>query len=176
VLHVDSCDLNQTVAVAQYRSNRTYCLFGPKGGAQQTHRVQILQPLTIGHIGLSSRDVLHVPGIDQKDLEPCRLKDLKEGNPIDSRRFHRDSFDAALLEPLSRCLKFGGEGAKAPDRLRIPVRRYCDIDLGRADINARGIGLQDVGSYRPGYFSLWFCRHGCSFSYSFHAGGSDCGS
>ena len=55
--------------------------------------------------------------LKKRGLEATLLKDLINWNPVDPGRFHGDGFDAALLAPLGRCSKFGGEGSKAPNRL-----------------------------------------------------------
>jgi len=67
---------------------------------QQPVGVQALEPLRIADVGLSSRNVFGVAGIDQEHLESTLFKDLVDGDPIDAGRFHGDALHAALGEPL----------------------------------------------------------------------------
>src|SRR2546427_546774 len=46
--------------------------------------MQILQPLTVGHVRLAPWHILHVTCVDQKDLESSRLQDLKQRDPVHS--------------------------------------------------------------------------------------------
>lgn len=50
---------------------------------QQAHRMQVLQPLAIGYVGLSSGHVLHMTRIDQAYLEAALFQDLQQRNPED---------------------------------------------------------------------------------------------
>src|ERR1039458_7726500 len=96
--------------------------------------MQILQPLAIGYIGLASRNILYGMGVDQQDLESSRLQDLKQRDPVDSRRLHGYGLDLARLQPGRRRVQVFREGRETPHRLRISIPRHCDIDLRRYDI------------------------------------------
>ena len=54
--------------MAQNRPWRT------KTGPQQTYRVEILNPLTIGGVALSAGHVFEVRGIDKKNLDAADLQ------------------------------------------------------------------------------------------------------
>ena len=79
-------------------------LLGPIGGAQQSDRMQKLQPLTVRHIGPAARYVLHMPSIDQTDLKAAIFQDLEQWYPVNACRFHRYSFHTALLQPVSQSI------------------------------------------------------------------------
>src|SRR6476620_11114559 len=51
-------------------------------GTQQAVLVQAAKPLGIAHIGLASRDMLGVTGVDEHHLEPALLKNLIGGDPV----------------------------------------------------------------------------------------------
>ena len=50
-------------------------------GTQQAILVQAAKPLGIAHIGLASRDMLGVTGVDEHHLEPALLKNLDRRGP-----------------------------------------------------------------------------------------------
>src|SRR5215469_15714569 len=55
---------------------------------------------------------------------------------------HRDSLNAALLQPSGHGLQLGRGASEASYRLFVAARRYCHIVGFVADINARGIGVE----------------------------------
>jgi len=75
-------------------------LFRPERPPEQTHRMQVLQPLTVGNVRLAPRHILYVVCVDQKDLKSPRLQDLKEGDPVHSCRFHRHRLNVAGFQPV----------------------------------------------------------------------------
>src|SRR5271169_2845632 len=132
--------------------------------------MQILQPLAIGYIGLASRNILYVVGVDQEDLEPSRLQDLKQRDPVHSRRFHGYGLDVARLQPGRRRVQVFRERQETPHRLRISIPRHRDIDLRRSDIYTRSIQVQarQQGSscLRVAlWVTLSFSRHGFSWDW-----------
>ena len=46
-------------------------LGGPKGAAQQPAAMEQLQPLAIADVGLPSRHVVQLAGVDEHDLDPA---------------------------------------------------------------------------------------------------------
>src|SRR5437773_8474413 len=105
MLNMHASHLDKTFAMTQQRTHSADVLFWPKRRFQQPNRMQILEPLTIQHIGLAARDVTHMLGIDQTNLKPTGLQNLKQGYPIDACRFHRHGIDTALLEPVDEAMK-----------------------------------------------------------------------
>ena len=65
VLHVLPGHADQLAPMAQQRAHLTEVGLGPKGGAEEPHGMEILEPLAFVPVGSSTRHVLHVPGIHQ---------------------------------------------------------------------------------------------------------------
>jgi hypothetical protein len=101
----------------------------------------VLNPLTVGNIGLPAGHVLDVMGVDQPHVNLSLLQNLKQRNPVHTGRFHRYSSDLALLKPVRQPLQIDGERWEAPNRLSITVSGNRDENLCRAYIDARGVGL-----------------------------------
>ena len=91
--------------------------------------MQILQSLAIGYIGLASRNIFYVVGVDQEDLESPRLQDLKQRNPVHPRRFHRYRLHVARLQPVRRRVQVFREGRKTPHRLRMSSGIFGFLDF-----------------------------------------------
>lgn len=89
--------LNQAVTMACQRAEHANLIRGSKRRPQQSHRMQVPQPLTIGNIGSPARNVLEMPRIDQAHLESTSFQDLEQRNPVDASGFHRHRFDPAAL-------------------------------------------------------------------------------
>jgi hypothetical protein len=107
--------------------------------------VQALEPLAVEPIGLrSTGDALGLAGIDQEHLHAARFQELKEGNPVDAGRFHRDGGDATVNEPVGQGVEVGGERTETAHGLRVAPRRHGDPVLGFADVDARGVGVADL--------------------------------
>src|SRR5208283_2328793 len=68
------------------------------------------QPLGVADVGLASRHVLGVAGVDQHHLESALLKQLVGRYPIDAGGLHRDRSHAATLEPIGQLLQIAGAG------------------------------------------------------------------
>jgi hypothetical protein len=108
VLHVLDCHLYQLTPMPDDGSYGAYVRFGPEGGAQQSHRVQVLQPLAFMPVGSPSRNVFHVARIGQARLDSMRFQNVVQRNPptfqkpctADSRSRGNDQLKAKLLRPL----------------------------------------------------------------------------
>jgi hypothetical protein len=86
-LGIGACRLHQAVTMPQQGTERTDLLCWPKRSQQQAHRMQILQPLAIGYVGLSPGHVLYMMRTDQTHLEATLLRIWKSGTqntPVDS--------------------------------------------------------------------------------------------
>ena len=80
-------------------------------------------------------------GVEQHHLQAARLKDLVDGNPVHSRRFHGNRLHSALHQPVRQPVGIGGEGPKRTYWLSIPIGRHCDIVILGAAVDPRRIGL-----------------------------------
>src|SRR5579859_6749791 len=92
--------LNQTGAMPPERSNSTDRARRAKAATQETNRVQILNPLTVGYVGLPSRNILYVVRIHQVNFKPARLQDLVHRDPVNACGFHRNRSDSTTLKPI----------------------------------------------------------------------------
>ena len=73
---------------------------------KKTTGMQELYPLTIKHVCLPPWNIADLAGIDQKDLEPLALKDLKHRDPVYPSAFHSDCSNLLLFEPFSKPIEF----------------------------------------------------------------------
>jgi len=81
LLHVQNvlgCHLPQAATVPPQGTKGTDRIGGPEAGPQQPDRVQILDPLAVGHVALASGHTLQIVRVHQTDLEPALLQDLKQ--------------------------------------------------------------------------------------------------
>lgn len=103
-------------------------LRGTERCVQESVTVQLLDPLTIEHIGFLF-DGFQMAGIDQTDLDAVRFQDIVHGNPIDAGGFHGNAGDAAATEPGRKLVQVTGERPKGAYRFRVTIRGHRDIDL-----------------------------------------------
>src|SRR5271157_5138249 len=59
-------------------------------------------PLAVGYVALASRHTLQIVRVDQIDLEPSLLQDLKQRDPVHPCRLHRHALNSALAEPIGK--------------------------------------------------------------------------
>jgi hypothetical protein len=141
MLNVRGRIVHEPFAMAQVRAQTYDAVTGTEAPAQQPMLVQLLQPLGIVDIRLPTGDVLDVARVDQQHLEPARFENLKDRNPVDAGRLHRDRCDAHCREPIRELMEIAAEGAEGTDRLVISVARHGDHVKGRADVDAGGIWM-----------------------------------
>ena len=82
--------------------------------------------------------------INQEDLHATGFQEFEEGNPVDARGFHGDGGDAAVDEPVGQDVEVGGEGAETAYGLRGAIRWHGHPVLGFADVDAGGVGVEDL--------------------------------
>src|SRR5215475_13761836 len=97
VLHFLRCLTKQILSMSRQSPQGTNLLSRTKGGPQQSHRMEILEPLAITNIGLSTRHIFDVSCIDQTNAYARCFQTLKDRNPINSGRLYSDGGDAAFL-------------------------------------------------------------------------------
>jgi hypothetical protein len=74
-------------ALAPQRAQGADLVVRAKRPAEQAIGHQLLQPLAVQHVGLATRDVLDVSGIDQQHSEAARASSSNKGiqyTPVDS--------------------------------------------------------------------------------------------
>src|SRR6266446_9672717 len=133
------CHLDQTLAVSPKRPNRANFGGWAEACTEQTHAVEILNPLTIGDIALPTWNVPYILRIDQVHFKTTAFKNLVKRNPVHSRGFHRHGADLAFGQPVGQSIQVLSERWEPAYRLRITVRRYRNKDLFCPDVDSRGI-------------------------------------
>ena len=126
-LDVGGGALDQGLAVAQIGAQGRDRSGRSEAAAQQPHAMQLLDPLAVHDIGLAARDVLHVPRVDEDDVEAARLEDLVEGDPVDPGGFHRHGGDAAGREPVGEAMEIRREGLERAHGGCVTVRGDGDV-------------------------------------------------
>ncbi len=144
---------DERVAMAQERTHRADRFGRAEAGTQQADGVEILQPLAIGDVGLFAGNIFGVAGVDQADFDLRGFEDLKEWNPIDAGRFHRDGSDATLFKPITDEQKVIGEGGEGADGSGVGIERDGDLDLRGADVDAASVRMEG------GELGVNFCCH-----------------
>src|ERR1700704_3392681 len=76
-----------------------------KGWAQESNRMQVSQPLTIGNIGSSAGNILEVTRIYKAHLEPTDFQNLEQRDPVDAGGLHCHSLDPACLQPICQAME-----------------------------------------------------------------------
>ena len=107
--------VHEDVAVAHEGAQGEDRPGGAKAAAQEPDTVQLAQPLTVLDIALASGDVFDVPGVDEQHLDPPRLEDVVDRDPVDAGGFHGDAGDATRDEPVGEALEVRGEGPEGLD-------------------------------------------------------------
>jgi hypothetical protein len=103
-----------------------------------------LDPLAVAEVGLTSRDVVKLPGVDENDLDAARLEQLEHRDPVDVRALHGDRLHVLLDEPVCELVELRGRGAEHADvGFAIGPRRSADPMLRAADVHAGYHRLQD---------------------------------
>ena len=110
-----------------------------------------LDPLRVEYVGLGPCPApRELPRLHQLDLESLRLQELEEGDPVDAGGLHGDGLDAAGLQPRGDRLEVGGIAAELADRLGVAVGRDADhVHIGM-DVDAGGVGVDDLKRGRRG--------------------------
>ena len=96
--------------------------------------MQVLNPLAVRDVTLSSRHTLQIVSVYEKHLEALRFQNLKDWNPKDTGRFHRHCVNPALLQPISQGIHFACKRAEGTYCLIIVVTWNRDY-LGPAALN-----------------------------------------
>jgi hypothetical protein len=109
VLDVRGRVLEQSLAMPHVGAERNDLCPGAKAGTEQPVRVELLDPLRVVDVGLAARHVLRVARVDEHDLEPTRLEDLEQRDPVDTGRLHRDRVDAETDKPVGERDQIRGE-------------------------------------------------------------------
>src|ERR1700722_20584267 len=110
-----SCHLYETLSVTPKRAQYADLVGRPKTRLQQSHRVQVLDPLTVRNIALTPRNVLHMMCVNQEDFKPVRFQNLIKRNPVNASRLHGYRSDVALAQPIGQCEQIASECIESTD-------------------------------------------------------------
>ncbi len=128
----------------RYARSATILCSGPEARTEQPVRVELLDPLRVVDVRLAARHVLRVARVDEHDLEPTRLEDLKQRDPVDPGRLHRDRRNSETDKPVGQRGQICGEAPERAHGLGIKLRRHGndvkrrpDVDAGRATVERR---------------------------------------
>jgi hypothetical protein len=106
--------------------------------------MELLEPLAIADVALSTRHVLHVPGIHKHYFQPSCFENLVERKPVDPRRLHGYGCDSASDQPVGQAVQVAGEGLENTDRDFITVGGDSDVMLCGAAIHPRRIRIDPL--------------------------------
>src|ERR1035441_3513517 len=137
------CHLNETLSVTPKRAQYANLVGWPKTRLQQSHRMQILDPLTVGNVALAPGNVLHMMCVHQEDFKPVRFQDLIKRNPVNASRLHGDGPDVAVVQPIGQCDQISCECTEWTHRIDVAIRRHSNKYLLGADINPSGIRVHN---------------------------------
>ena len=148
-LNVRRRRIDEPLAVPQDRPQPQKALVRTEAAAEQTILVELLEPLRVIDVRFPPWDMLHVARIHEEDLEPPRLEDLEDGNPVNARRFHGDGRDADGVQPVGQTTEIAGKAPERPDGLIAHLGRDGDHMKRRAHIQTSGVGVHDA--HRRGF-------------------------
>src|SRR6266852_2211255 len=161
VLHVRGRVLDDPLAVTQVCAESHHLVARAETSAQQAVLMELLQPLRIVHVGLSSGHVLHVARVHEKHLKPARRQDLKDRDPVHAGRLHRDRLDAHAAEPVRHPVEIAAEAPKRANGLLILIAAHRDDVKRRSDVQPGRVLIErEQLSRRSSARLLLFALHG----------------
>src|ERR1035437_4961474 len=80
--------------------------------------------------------------INEEHFEAASLEQLKQRDPIDSRRFHRDSSNLAVVKPIAQIMQVTRKCSEGPHGVLRPIRWNCNVNLFGADVDPCSIRMQ----------------------------------
>ena len=121
---------------------------------QQAKSMQLAKPPAIPYIGLATRDVLGMAGIDQANVKAGIHQYLVGRDPIDTCRFHDYVADTAIFQPGSHRMEVDCEAAKRADRLLVAVLTHRNLMGFRTDVDSGCIPVHCFKSVKDRVISL----------------------
>ena len=112
-------------------------------------RAELRQPRRIRDVGLSSRQILHVLGVDEHDLEGSLFEQVVEGLPVVTGRLHHNQRHPLGDEVLAQRQDLAGH--RSPRR-HLGVRSgstgflgsHGDLGVSLRDVKTRASVMDDV--------------------------------
>ena len=160
MLHISALAAQQRAALAVQRAQHTHLLGGAECAAQQPVGHELLKPLTVQYVGLATRHILDVPGIDQKHREAARFQQLEQRDPVHAGGLHRDRVHAAGVKPIGDGVEVHREAGELAHRLVVALRRNGHEVRRATDVDTGGVGVGDRqgGGSGRARFEGHFCR------------------
>ena len=103
--------------------------------------MEFLDPLAVDDVGLAPRDVLHMTGVHENNLQATCLEDVVDRDPINTRSLHRHGFDSAGLEPVGQAVQIRGLRLESAYRFRIPIGGNGHVVVRRPAVDSGGIRI-----------------------------------
>ncbi len=117
-LHLTHAFLDEASSTAGEVAQLSDRLRRHEAPAQKTALGELGQPGRVRGVGLASREVLHVPGVDELGAgDALFLEHVPDRLPIDARGLHDDEGHSLGDEPLSQCDEALGVGRELSDLL-----------------------------------------------------------
>lgn len=154
MLHLPRTLPHQRIAVPPQHADGAHLGGRAEGRTQQPDGMQVLQPLAVLHVGLAAGHVLDVAGIDQANRDAGLFEHLRQRNPINAGRLHRDGVDATLAQPRDERPQLIGERAEAAHARGTAIRWHRHVNLAGTDVGARSVGLKRRQRRRGGCFGF----------------------
>ncbi len=122
--------------------------------AYQAVGAELGEPGRVRDVGLASREVLDVPGVDQQHLERGVLQQVVEGFPVVRGRLHHHTGDGLVHQVVAQLEDLAGHRAPGRDRLlgcaaARPGDAHADLGVLLRDVQARAAGVHDVHHMPP---------------------------
>src|SRR6266540_1032327 len=94
---------------------------------------QLAQPRRVADVGLAAGQDLHVPGVDQQQLEPALLQHIPDRLPVLPGRLHHHLGDPLVAEPVAQRRKASAERLVGADLLAAPAADGASGHAGAGD-------------------------------------------
>src|SRR6266498_3930593 len=104
-----------------------------EAAAQQSVLQQLAQPRRVADVGLAAGQDLHVPGVDQQQLEPALLQHIPDRLPVLPGRLHHHLGDPLVAEPVAQRRKASAERLVGADLLAAPAADGASGHAGAGD-------------------------------------------
>ncbi len=98
--------------------------------------MQKLNPLTLVPVSAASRNIFHMPRIDDAGLKTAAVEDVEQRNPVYAGRLHGHRGDAAAFQPIRHPLDIFRESAEAADRLVVGIIVDGNKNLPSPDVDS----------------------------------------
>jgi len=137
--------------MAHERAEPADIVGGAEGSSEQTVGMELLKPLTVKNIALTTRNALKVVRVHQQYFEASFFENLHQRNPIDPRRLHHHGLDAAGSEPACQFIEMASKCTEGPDRLCCSIWRHSRVVDLASYINSSCVGMDRQAEilYRP---------------------------